>query len=276
MPPIRRPLLVIIKDRWSERALFGGLLGTAKHLYSRCLSRWPGAPLPGRGKVVRVNLRSIGPVELRLGTSDFFVALELVKPQGNGDYDRVRDPDLGPVRSVMDLGTNIGLSIRLWQSIWPDALIVGVEPDRDSHALALRNIELGPAPTNVVITQACVGASRRSVSLNRTLGPIGYKMDPDANAEQIPVITMDDLAATMPAVTSFDVIKMDIEGAEQEILSLPSAWIDRAKLSIIEIHPPYTEAQFRADIDQHHPTLAIERVRAEGQVVLFSLTKRPA
>ncbi len=67
-----------------------------------------------------------------------------------------------------------------------------------------------------------------------------------------------------------DFVKMDVEGAEREILADASAWADRVRAIKVEVHAPYTleacrrdleRAGFETERDQRHRAALIGRHR---------------
>jgi len=259
----------------AERRVFGNASSWVKTLYSRTLRRFPGAPLPFRRTRVRVRLADGSIAFCRLDSSDFGVFFEMMTPIRTGDYERVTKGDLGPIRRIVDLGSNVGLSIRYWQRFWPDAAIVAVEPDPGNLEVCRANIAAGPKPENVVVVQACVGAYQRFVSLDRSGAEWTFRMTdtPGPNSERIPVLTVGDVIAKLPASDApIDLLKMDIEGAEQEVWGGDMTWAANVRNMIVEIHPPYSEAQFLADVSKLRTAPKLERMREAGEIKLFLLS----
>ncbi len=286
---IRRPLGVIYKERMAERRIFRDPSSWMKTLYCRTLRRFPGLPLPFRKRRVEARLADGSKVYCRLASSDFGVLFELMTPHRDGDYHRVTRGDLGPMRRIVDLGSNIGLSVRYWQRFWPDAKIVAVEPDSENLEMCRANIAAGPRPENVTVVGACVGATRRQVSLDRSGDAWTIRMTSQGaeggggagvvESQTVPVYTVPDIVAKVSRGPEepIDLLKMDIEGAEQEIFASDTSWLSHVRNMIVEIHPPYTEEQFVADIGRMPPPTLFERIREVGDIKLFLLSwVRPA
>ena len=68
-----------------------------------------------------------------MGSPDLWILDELFR---GGEYKAVVESDLGDVRQIVDLGANAGISIRYWLNRWPDARVIGVEPDEFNFELA--------------------------------------------------------------------------------------------------------------------------------------------
>jgi FkbM family methyltransferase len=198
--------------------------------------------------VANVRLREMSePVSVRLGTSDWVVLEEIFRW---GAYDALFAQTLGQVRTIVDLGANVGLSVRLWQKRFPDARIIAVEPEPRNVQMLRRNVTAGPRPQDVTIVPACVAGSPRSVGLDASGGAWGVKMRDDAKSGvQVPAMTMPQILAAGD-FTSIDLLKCDIEGAEAEVFADCSGWIGKVRWLAIELHPPYTKTQCLADLQR--------------------------
>lgn len=65
---------------------------------------------------------------------------------------------------ILDCGSNIGLSILRFKELYPDARVIGFEPDPTIFPILQRNIERNRC-TDVTLVQAAVTASNGTVSL---------------------------------------------------------------------------------------------------------------
>jgi FkbM family methyltransferase len=177
---------------------------------------------------VTVDLKKLGPsVTLRSHTTDISVLKELIH---GGTYDPL--PADRNVKTVVDLGANIGLSHRYLRSRYPDAQFVCVEPDPGNLALLRANVRA--VDDRAVIQEACVGGFARQVEMVTTSGEWGFRMS-DAGDGEINVMTMEDLLSS----AGFDrvgVLKCDIEGAEAEVFADCASWITRVDAMSVECH----------------------------------------
>jgi FkbM family methyltransferase len=177
---------------------------------------------------VTVDLKTLGPsVTLRSHTTDISVVSELIL---GGSYEPL--PADRSVQTVVDLGSNIGLSHRWLRARYPEARFVCVEPDPGNLELLRANVRA--VDDTAVIHEACVGAERRRVSLVSTGGEWGFRMS-DVDDGDISVVTMEDLLES----AGFDhigVLKCDIEGAEAELFADCASWITRVDAMSVECH----------------------------------------
>lgn len=252
--PIRR-LIRVLGERLSERRRYGDFRSWLLDLYNRVLLRFPGAPLPGRGRVCRVRMAgSARPFLARLYSSDFSVLNEIYACD---EYAACTRLDLGPAPLIVDLGANAGYSVRCWQETWPGAAVVAVEPDAANAALCRRNAaEMADAPAPVVI-EACVAGRARRVTLDKAEWEWAYSMRDDAGAgapagPAVDALTLPDVLgrAGIEAARPIDLLKCDIEGAEREVFEHCADWLGRVRRAVVELHAPYDLERLRADVER--------------------------
>jgi FkbM family methyltransferase len=264
-------LIQSVRRRFGQRRFYAHTGDWLMLLYNMALRRKLGKILPCRGAVVEVHLADTpDPLFVRLGSTDWLVLEEIFI---HGEYEALSRLELSDVQQIVDLGANVGFSIRLWRTKFPAARIVAVEPDH-ANFLALRRNCAGDSALKVI--EACVAGSTKSVRLDRTAGDWGIRID---NGEQCP--SASDGTSTVNALTlgqiltdtgvngEIDLLKCDIEGAERELFADCSTWIHRVKALIVEIHPPYTMEEFRADLEKAGSTLSVVASNKSQPVTLF-------
>jgi FkbM family methyltransferase len=210
-----------------------------------------------RPKTLRVDTRSMGrQLVIRSHTTDIAIFGEMA----NHAYGRL--PLWPDVRTVVDLGANIGLAAR-WLSVrYPAARIVCVEPESGNVEVLRENLRA----LDATVIEACVGGRERHVGLVMDGGEYGYRIGDEGG--QIPVVTM-------PTVLKqggihghpLDIVKCDIEGAEAELLDDCRAWIDRVRALVIECHAPYSVRDLAVDLARNggrFRTLHVEQNHAYG------------
>jgi FkbM family methyltransferase len=192
----------------------------------------------------RVRLRTFGESALRLRshTTDISVLNEILV---SGGYDALlRHPPTEP-RLIVDLGANIGLVDRWLLKQFPYAEIIAVEPEPSNAATLRANVDGLP----VKVIEACIGAKARTVTLHTSSGEHGYTMVGDAPGGsltfEVPVVT---LQTVLPAGQKIDLLKVDIEGAEEELFADCAGWIDRVELLLVECHAHYKITSLQADL----------------------------
>lgn len=156
------------------------------------------------------------------------------------------EPD--EVRTVLDLGANIGMASLAFHARFPRARILAVEPLAANFELLRRNTAAIPAITPV--RAAVVGEPRGRVRMttaarawgNRLAGCEGRAEE----AEEVPARTIVELLDEH-GIEQVDLLKIDIEGAEAEVFAEPS-FLSRVGIVLVELHPPYDITALERDV----------------------------
>lgn len=146
-------------------------------------------------------------------------------------------------RYVIDAGGYIGDSAALYLSTWPGCLCVVLEPS-SNHELASAN--LAPYGSRVVLHKAFLGRAPGFGSIVESA--VGSHIAQQEGA--IPILSAEQVLDQIPGGRA-NVFKIDIEGAEVELLRPPIAWIDRVDMIVIELHGPRIEAMVRPWLAQY-------------------------
>jgi FkbM family methyltransferase len=188
---------------------------------------------------VDVDLRTLGPsVRLRSHTTDISVLGEQLVGDAYGSLPAAAGDE---VRTVVDLGANIGLTTRWMAARWPRARFVCLEPEPANAASLRRNLAaLGSAAT---VIEACVGGYERRVRLATSTGDHGFAIATNGTGRpEVDVLTMDTVIA-WAGLESIDVLKCDIEGAERELFASCRPWIGRVGVLVVECHGDFGAAE---------------------------------
>ncbi len=237
-----------------------------------------GRPGPGQKRIVQVRYADLSePVCVRMGSPDLWVLEEIFS---RGEYRRVAEHDLGEVRQIVDLGSNAGMSIRFWLSRWPDARVIGVEPDPHNFEVASLNARQHRGGANVRMVRACVAGEARLVTLDRRKDESKYIMTSvRPSADAIPAWPLTRILEEQGALPVIDLLKVDIEGAEREVFAHCAEWIGRVRHMVLEVHPPYTVEALLADCARNGAEFeVIERHPSPPNEVVFlraARTPRP-
>ncbi len=184
-------------------------------------------------KVGRHRLKA--PFYLRLGTSDIQTYEQVFI---NQDFDFVIN--VSP-KVIVDAGANIGLASIYFANRYPESKIIAIEPEKSNFELLKMNV----APyDNIVAIQAALWDKNEEIDLvDPGLGKWGF-MTEAAESQQtgfgslchrIQGVTIDKIMKDYD-ISSIDILKMDIEGAEREVFNDPSSWIGSVSTMIVELH----------------------------------------
>lgn len=139
---------------------------------------------------------------------------------------------------VVDLGCNIGFT-SLWISRrYQVNTFVAVEPDASNCAIAEQNFTANNLAVELIT--AAVGASDGEAyfeaSESSNMGSLQAQ-----GTTKVRLVSMATVLGTLGAGEKIDLLKIDIEGGEQELLMGELSWLDRVRAIIIEFHPEYVD-----------------------------------
>jgi len=216
----------------------GGRIRTILTLFSGCYCVTRGiwqslhfAFMPRNRHASRIKLNDKLSVLLRNNKTDQEVFLAAFLHQYH------RSPiDLGKAAVIVDLGSNIGLTIVDFKLQYPFARIIGVEMDKDNFDLCKIN------------TAQFIDCTPLHAAIWKENGFISYQGKDEqsyAVVEQnsfndkrsVRSITIDDVLKENK-ISIVDYLKMDIEGSEKAVLleSTAKKWLQQVKYLSIEVH----------------------------------------
>jgi FkbM family methyltransferase len=153
----------------------------------------------------------------------------------NGEYDL---PAVNP-RLIVDIGSNAGFSVLYFRDRYPEATIVAVEPARRAFARLERNV--GGLP-NIRLVRAAVVGEDGPVKLHTGWQSWASSLFADHDAyetEEVDGLSLESVL-TATGQDRADIVKLDIEGAEPEVLA-SSAALRAAGHVVFEFHQEHTD-----------------------------------
>lgn len=176
---------------------------------------------------IRVQPEGIAhPVVLRAGTSDTNAYHEvLVMKQYQCHL-------AAAPKVIVDAGAHVGLASVYFANLYPNAKILAIEPEASNFALLTKNVSAYP---NVRAINAAVWSSDGFVLLEDPgNGSWGFRVGRTIGSA-VPALSLSTLLAN-EKVARVDILKMDVEGAEQEIFAEHADWLATTDLLMIELH----------------------------------------
>jgi FkbM family methyltransferase len=195
-----------------------------------------------------VRVRQLGgrAVHLRPGTSDadvlwdtFFHRYHLPPPEALE----------GGLRTVWDLGANIGLTAAHMAELHPGAEVFGVELDADNARLAERNVE--PWRERCTVIHGAVWVEDGEVRYHHHASASGYNVVADGRPEgdtSAPARSLGSLFAEHTPGATVDYLKMDVEGSEFDLLKRNTGWAESVRTIQVEVHFGYTLEECSTDL----------------------------
>jgi FkbM family methyltransferase len=185
------------------------------------------------GRLGRYRLRDADfDVLVRHGTADAAVLGEVFYQRDYEFPEPVQSAleALGRPPVVVDLGANIGL-FGLWLlRSFPEAKIVGFEPDPANLAVFRRCVALNDRSGKWQVVPAAASTEDGTVAFSSGRGSVSHIAEGPSEGS---VRALD----VFPFLEHADLIKIDIEGAEWDILSDPRFATLRPVAVVLEFHP---------------------------------------
>jgi len=143
------------------------------------------------------------------------------------------------VKTIVDLGSNIGFSVLHFKAKFPDAHVIAVEPEKHNYDQLLKNVK---GYNNVDCLQNAIWYSQKNLGIfDSGLGEYGFRVV-DGNQKlvgSVDAITMDDII-TRYNLQTIDILKIDIEGAEKELFTYNyENWLPKVRCIVIELHDSF-------------------------------------
>ena len=141
----------------------------------------------------------------------------------------------GKVPVIVDAGANIGLSLRAFTREYPFAHIVAVEPDAHNMRVLEANAKAaGGEHTTVLGGIASQSGHCRVVSFERGSAGLQTEYCDADHPDAVRALTVDECVAMVPNGEPW-IVKLDIEGAQDELFSANTDWVGRTDLILLEL-----------------------------------------
>ena len=142
---------------------------------------------------------------------------------------------------IFDCGSNIGLSVLYFKTIYPNAKVWAFEPDPANFELLNANIQSNQLQ-NVIAQPAAVWITDGSISFSGN-GSEASRIDETntaASNNSVPCIRLKTLLQSFDCI---DFLKMDIEGGEYKVLTDCADEMHRVENLFLEYHGKTTDTQ---------------------------------
>jgi FkbM family methyltransferase len=187
------------------------------------------------------------PVTYRRGTADLstFVHIFIREdysltrlaryPEIMAEYERILSSGRRPL--IIDCGANIGLASLYLSLCFPQAYVVGIEPESANVAAAAKH-----ASPNISLLRAALSNQDGQLAIsNPDAAADAFRVEHAraGQAETVPGYSMSTIiaqAAQRHANVEPFLAKIDIEGFEDIVFSSDTDWVDRFKVLAIELH----------------------------------------
>jgi FkbM family methyltransferase len=182
----------------------------------------------GKERIIQLKglpFHYISPAELIHGLQEIFV-------------DRIYEQPFGPQPYILDCGANVGLSVRYFKSIAPDAIIEAFEPDPANFALLEKNV--APCGNGIVLHRKAIW-KENTVLRFESGGLMSSRIADGAEAGGKQMVDVEAVRLKDWLQRPVDFLKIDIEGAEYEVLRDVQDSLGAVKCMFIEYHGTYAQ-----------------------------------
>jgi len=114
---------------------------------------------------------------------------------------------------ILDCGSNIGLSVLYFKTIYPKARVWAFEPDATNYELLTKNIASNHLE-NVIAAAAAVWTMDGQINFSGN-GSEASRIDENGASNSVPCMRLKNLLSSFEQI---DFLKMDIEGGEYKVL----------------------------------------------------------
>ncbi len=176
------------------------------------------------------------PLLLRTLNSDLVTArLCLVAGEFEDALNHVEDPN-APL-FIIDAGGYIGTAAIALAKMFPNSTIVSLEPSEENFAILQQNVS--PYPNIIAVNAALDAEDGEKQLFDRKTGEWGFSIAVQSRDFQPIGMTRTLSIPTLMAeykMDRIDILKLDIEGAEQAVFSSSAEWIDKVGMLYVELH----------------------------------------
>ena len=177
---------------------------------------------------------------------------------------------------ILDLGANIGLGLLALHDQYPQAELAGVDADPRNFYLLLRNLAANHLQVSLIVAAVSGEAGILSLRIgeNSTCSTLidGSAIHPGHSGSiDVPCLTMPQVLERLGWPT-VDLLKVDIEGAEESLFSGSPEWLQIVQAIVLEIHPNTTPERIQSLLAPYGFRL---RRQSQGREPVF-FADRPA
>lgn len=184
---------------------------------------------------MRVNVRKIAhPVTLRWKTSDRMVFDQIF---GRAESVLPDIPKSYSPKTIIDLGANIGFTSVAYANLFPESLIIAVEPESDNFEMLTLNTRYYPT---IKLLKKCVWPVKTQLKLaDANAESWSFQFSPDGVGPSVETTTIPEIIEDF-CLDGIDILKIDIEGGEKDLFGSNTAgWVKRVEFILVEPHERY-------------------------------------
>jgi FkbM family methyltransferase len=147
------------------------------------------------------------------------------------EYQRIIREGKTPL--ILDCGSNIGLASKYFKYEYPECRVIGIEPEINNFEQAL----LSDPNNQLLFKHAAISSSAGSGSIvNNSANSNSFRVEKNLDSSSdINFITINQIIEENKDCVPF-IMKIDIEGFEDDLFSANTEWIDKFMVIYTELH----------------------------------------
>lgn len=146
---------------------------------------------------------------------------------------------------IVDLGAHVGFTSIYYSLIYESAIIFSIEASKKNYEFLSYNTK---SFENIYTLQKVIYSKEGYVKFNED-NVFSYNNKINDSGKPTECITMNALMKYFE-IEKIDLLKIDIEGAEAEILNTNNNWLNKVDNIIIELHRPYNIKELEKDLNK--------------------------
>lgn len=145
--------------------------------------------------------------------------------------ERMRFTSVHPDPLIIDCGANVGVSVLYYKQLFPKARVICFEPDEQVFDVLKKNMNVNGL-IDVICRQEAVWVHTDGVSFGSEGADSGSILRTD-NVKRIPSVRLKEVLLAQPRI---DLLKVDIEGAECDVLLDCGEALQKVRNLYVEYH----------------------------------------
>ena len=139
------------------------------------------------------------------------------------------------IKTIIDCGANIGLASLFFLSKFPDARIIAIEPEENNFHILKQNLKYYKNVT--CIKKGLWNKAANLEIIDNGWGEAGFVIEesPIPSEKTIQAISIEEIIDQFH-LSEIDILKIDIEGSEEQVFLNASKWINKINIIFCEIH----------------------------------------
>jgi FkbM family methyltransferase len=177
------------------------------------------------------------------------------------------------IKTIVDLGANVGLSAIYFLQQYPQAYIVCVEPDESNFEMLTKNLQPEIASGKVKAMNVAAMGEDGFVSFESADAKYNSRVVPQGIEKNIAAVSIPTLMQHC-GIDRVNLLKIDVEGAEKYILSGDTAWLRKVDNILIELHSDEDHAVCMQAFQQYN--FKVEALHGDAANEQLFWASRPA